>query len=83
MFLKTRSLNRTVWVERAKIYNYYDGLYVDSKGAILLDGVQARRNDANGIHLNNASALTPQPVTVRTVSKNNRYEGIEINASGM
>jgi len=60
-----------------------NGLYVATKGAILITNLTANQNGGNGVYLENNGSATPKPVTITTgQASNNTADGVYIITKG-
>jgi len=60
------------------------GLYIFSRGAVLLSNISANGNNQRGVYINNVNATTPRAVTMTGTNSasGNQQSGVYINVSG-
>lgn len=68
-----------VWVENSG--TFYNGMSLESSGAVLLDGIKARANGYFGVTINNSGASAPVTV-LRGTFDFNKEDGLDISATG-
>ena len=77
---------KTVTVKSARVENSrntHEGLYIETSGAVLLDGVKAIGNSYHGARIVNSASTTPASITVlRSLFDSNGGRGLAIEASG-